>query len=70
MAYSTYTRYTHTPLPTYTGALSNYADDSEHANQAFDACLQDSYREGGLPSSERSHTEIFLGATAGMRLLE
>lgn len=49
------------------GSLSSYASDPTRAGEAISLCLQESYEH--MPRSERNHTEVYLGATAGMRLV-
>lgn len=51
-------------------ALNDYVNDPEKAAKAFNECLDDSYREEIPPKAGRKHTDVYLGATAGMRLVK
>lgn len=71
------------PVPKYKGtgeveeihdcdmdSLSSFTDDPDKAGGIFDACLEESYEKNYIPEDERNTTQIFLGATAGMRLVD
>ncbi|KAG9354447.1 hypothetical protein JZ751_001157 [Albula glossodonta] len=48
--------------------ISSYAPDPPAAGQSLTTCLDDT--EAAIPTSQRTSAPIYLGATAGMRLLQ
>ncbi|XP_043422742.1 ectonucleoside triphosphate diphosphohydrolase 2 isoform X1 [Prionailurus bengalensis] len=49
------------------GGISSYADDPSRAGQSLVECLDQALQE--VPKESHVHTPLYLGATAGMRLL-
>ncbi|XP_040316195.1 ectonucleoside triphosphate diphosphohydrolase 2 isoform X2 [Herpailurus yagouaroundi] len=49
------------------GGISSYADDPSRAGQSLVECLDQALQE--VPEESHVHTPLYLGATAGMRLL-
>lgn len=63
----------YTYIYTYSsGSLNNYASSPNRVSDAFEECIAKSqnYRNVEIDNSDYKHTPIFLGATAGMRILE
>lgn len=54
----------------YLDALSSFTDNPEKAGEIFNPCFEESYENGYIPEDQREATQIFLGATAGMRLVK
>lgn len=54
-------------------SVNSYTSDPGHVAEAFAYCLNESYKrsfgEPIVPKSLREHTNLYLGATAGMRLV-
>ena len=48
-------------------AISDFEHHADHLNGYFQPCLQEAIRR--IPSSRHKYSPIFLGATAGMRLV-
>ena len=53
----------------FSESLNSYSSNPEKAGELFDDCIDKSHRKEYVPNSERKTTELFLGATAGMRLV-
>lgn len=47
--------------------ISSYASDPARAGESLEACLEEAL--AAVPEAQRERTPVFLGATAGMRLL-
>ena len=59
----------HVHVCVFSESLNNYSSNPEKAGELFDQCIDKSHRKEYVPNSERKITELFLGATAGMRLV-
>ena len=50
------------------GGISEYTDDPTKAGESLEPCLDVAH--DAVPPGLRAETPVYLGATAGMRLLE
>jgi len=57
----------------FTASVNSYAQNPTEVGNAFAACLNESYKkhydEFLIEPAQRTYTPIYLGATAGMRLV-
>ena len=53
----------------FSESLNSYSSNPEKAGELFDDCIDKSRKKEYVPNSERKTTELFMGATAGMRLV-
>ncbi len=62
-------------IPSFIAAsVNSYAGDPSRVAEAYQACINSTYGEWYhspiIPVEQRKYTPIYLGATAGMRLVE
>ena len=51
-------------------SINSYADkNTSEAGSVLESCITKSKNRGFVTSGQRSNTQLFLGATAGMRLV-
>ena len=48
--------------------IASFKDNPSNASKVVEGCI-DNYALSKIPSSSRPHSPVFVGATAGMRLL-